>query len=61
MKIDKDSNLVHQLWLRLGASQILSLKMLEWPKLVEICMVWVLGFIKNEWFQHFLFYENQGA
>jgi hypothetical protein len=52
MKVGKDLNLVHQLWLRLGASQILSLKMLEWPKLVEICMVWVLGFIRDEWFQH---------
>jgi hypothetical protein len=61
MKIDKDLNLVHQLWLRLGASQILLLKILEWLKLVEICMVWNLGFIKDEWFQHPLFYENKGA
>jgi hypothetical protein len=61
MKIDKDLNLVHQLWWRLGFSQILSLKVLEWLKLVEICMVWVLGFIKDEWFEHPLFYENQHA
>jgi len=35
--------------------------MLEWLKLVEICMVRILGFIKDEWFQHPLFYENQSA
>jgi hypothetical protein len=35
--------------------------MFEWLKLVEIFMVRVLGFIKDEWFQHPLLHENQGA
>jgi hypothetical protein len=35
----KDCKPLQQLWLPFGASEILTLKMLEWFKLVEICMV----------------------
>lgn len=49
MEMDKrDINPLWWLWLRLGASQILILKMFEWLKFVEICVVQVLRFIEDE-------------
>ncbi len=38
-----------QLWLRLGVNELLTMKMSEWFKLVEICMVQILGFVEDEW------------
>jgi len=47
MKMDKDCNDFHWLWLKLGIIHI-TLKMFEWFKPVEICMVQVLGFIEDK-------------
>jgi hypothetical protein len=45
----KDCNPLQWLWLQLGANELLIVKMLEWFKLVEICMVQILRFVEDEW------------
>jgi hypothetical protein len=56
----KDCNPLWRLWLRLGANELLTMKMLKWFKLVEICMVQVLGSTKDErCFSTFSFMKNK--
>jgi hypothetical protein len=43
-----DLNLVSKLWMKIGFSIILSHKLNEYVKLVDIGMVQMLGFVKDE-------------
>ncbi len=56
----KDYNPFRRLWLQFEANELLTMKMLEWFKLVEICMVKVLKFVEHEWcFNTLAFMKNK--
>jgi hypothetical protein len=56
----KDCNSLQRLWLQLWANELLTMKMLEWFKLANICMVQILGSIEDEWcFNPLVYMKNK--
>ncbi len=49
LQIDNDLNTINKLWHKIFASNIPNHKLFEFAKLVEIVVVQVPGFFKNEW------------
>jgi hypothetical protein len=49
LQMDNDLNTINKPWRKIFASSIPYRKLFEFAKLVEIVVVQVLGFVRNEW------------
>jgi len=49
LQTDNDLNTINKLWHKISAFSIPKHKLFEFAKLVEIVVVQVLSFVKNEW------------